>query len=74
MPKPIDKKYLTVLECPNCHQEEYYGMMYWFDNRMMCRSCYKKMTRNGEDIKNFFPLWEDGVDYTIPQEENKDAS
>jgi len=74
MPKP-KKEYITVIECPRCHKEEYYGMMYWRDNRMVCRRCFKKLTKNGVDIQNFFPLFEDGIDYTKPQEEeNLNAS
>lgn len=60
----------TVIICPKCGKEEYYGMMYYVDCKLLCRKCFKKLTRNGEDIKYFFPKWEDGVDYTIPQEEN----
>ena len=67
---PNHDKYKTVIICPECGKEEYYGMMYYVDCKMLCRKCFKKLTRNGEDIKYFFPKCEDGVDYTIPQEEN----
>ena len=69
MPKPenID---LTVIECPNCHKEEYYGMMYFINQKFLCRKCFKKITNNGEDINYFFPKWEDGIDYTKIQEDS----
>ena len=65
---PNDKDRIVV-ECPNCHKEEYWGMMYYANQKLLCRRCFKKMTNNGEEINFFFPKYEDGVDYTVPMEE-----
>jgi hypothetical protein len=69
MPKPKEE-YLTVMECPICHKEEYYGMMYWLNCKMLCRRCFKKISKNGADIEHFFPYFEDGIDYTQEQEQD----
>jgi len=64
-----DKNYVVV-ECPKCHKEEYWGMMYYTQGQLLCRRCYKKITKNGEDIDHFFPKYEDGIDYTTIEENN----
>ena len=76
-PIPVDEM-KNVVECPECHKPEYYGMIHWREGHRYCRSCiyeiwerFGRWSRNSD--KDFeFPTYEDGVDYTEKEvEENE---
>lgn len=61
----------TVVNCPNCNDQEYWGMLHWRDGRMYCRHCIERIwvseqpnLEYGKCFKHYFPYYEDGIDYS----------
>lgn len=62
-----DSDMLEVVTCKQCGRKEYYGMMHWLNGNTICRHCtsavWAKMSTTETHLK-FFPIYEDGIDYT----------
>lgn len=66
-----------IVKCPQCGQEEYYGMIHWRDGEQMCRKCIYTLwetkgpwRRTPSDMT--FPIHEDGRDYTQTTTEKRE--
>jgi hypothetical protein len=64
-----DNDMLKVVECPECHNQEYYGMIHWYNGHKYCRHCmydiWQKRSGWNPGNNDFeFPKYEDGIDYT----------
>lgn len=70
MKKPISEpsnEMLEIVICPECEQEEYYGMMHWLNGGQACRKCtYERWSSSSKWIPGpsdyVFPLYDDGID------------
>jgi len=60
----------TICTCPVCKKEEYYGMLHWKDGQLYCRHCIQELwnkeaqTFGKKQFENYYPLYEDGKDYS----------
>jgi hypothetical protein len=66
-----DPEMLKIVECPQCHRNEYYGMIHMRNGKSMCRRCIYGVWEKESGYSwepsthdHVFPLYEDGVDYT----------
>lgn len=67
--RSTDEMMKEVVICKSCSSEEYYGMMYWHNGKVICRRCMYTIweaesdwERGDDDLT--FPLYGDGIDYT----------
>lgn len=58
-----DPQLLEIVECRDCHQQEYYGMMIWHNDHTYCRKCtYERWAK-----ESGYKWWPGEKDYTFPQ-------
>lgn len=74
--KSIEERMHEVVICPECLQEEYYGMLYWLNGRRMCRECMYDEWEEHSDWRRSatyqtFPIYDDGNDYRPSLKEDK---
>lgn len=78
MRHPTDNMKDVVKNYRGCGHKEYYGMIHWRDGLQYCRKCIHEIWvrenpngwKPGPDEK-YFPLYEDGIDYTKECKEMK---
>lgn len=66
----MDDEMKEIVSCPNCKEDEYYGMLHWQSGKQYCRKCIYRIWQNETNYKwkpkkndYTFPFYSDGVDY-----------